>query len=102
MSRAEVQECFDKQVFGFIFNGVQREISSARLGQGGGNLLAALGLLCYTEFMGSLKTGKRRSVTSKSNFDSFFNSMGPQYEVFNKPKGAVDVMSFGVAWLMNT
>jgi len=46
---------------------------------GGGNFLAALGLLCYTEFAGKLKYGCRRS---SDNFNHFFDDLGPDYKNF--------------------
>jgi len=41
-------------VFGLIKKDIQREIDLARAGKSGGNFLSALGLLCYTEFMGTM------------------------------------------------
>lgn len=53
---------------------------------GGGNFLAALGLLCYTEFWGKLKYGKRGD---RQNFESFFDDLGPNYKAFRQ--SGVDV-----------
>jgi hypothetical protein len=76
----------------FIFSDVEREIQLARATQanesalrslgitpGGGNFLAALGLLCYTEFGGKLKY--RRKMASE-NFNTFFDYLGPDYKAF--------------------
>ena len=76
----------------FIFSDVEREIQLARASQadesalqslgitpGGGNFLAALGLLCYTEFGGKLKY---RRKTASDNFNRFFDYLGPDYKAF--------------------
>jgi hypothetical protein len=90
------QECMDKEAFEqvklFIFSDVEREIQLARASQanesalrslgitpGGGNFLAALGLLCYTEFGGKLKYRKK---TASENFNKFFDYLGPDYKAF--------------------
>lgn len=82
----------------FIFSDIQREIALAKASQceekqqlleelrittGGGNFLAALGLLCYTEFAGGLKNGDFSRGKAKANFDSFFDELGPEYKAFN-------------------
>jgi hypothetical protein len=51
---------------------------------GGGNLLCALGLLCYTEFCGYLKFDERQDdhpdrAASRKNFNAFFRWMGQGY-----------------------
>ncbi|MBM3946511.1 MAG: hypothetical protein FJ315_03805 [SAR202 cluster bacterium] len=83
-----------EQAQGFIFSDVEREVQLARVSQtstgeralrslgiapGGGNFLAALGLLCYTEFAGRLKY--RRGAASE-NFNKFFDDLGPDYQAF--------------------
>ena len=70
----------------FIFSDIQREIALAKASQceekqqllgalgikpGGGNFLAALGLLCYTEFAGGLKNDDFSRGKAKANFNSF-------------------------------
>lgn len=85
-----------RQAKRFILSDIRREIRLAyaskndesrehlkRLGipAGGGNFLAALGLLCYTEFAGKLKYGKRGA---RQNFDSFFDDLGPDYKAFRQ------------------
>lgn len=75
----------------FIFSDVERELQLAgappealqALGvlPGGGNFLAAMGLLCYTEFAGKLMFGHTnagRDVAS-ANFNSFFALLGTGY-----------------------
>jgi len=76
----------------FLFSDIEREIQLARASQanesalrslgitpGGGNFLAALGLLCYTEFGGKLKYRKK---TASENFNKFFDYLGPDYKAF--------------------
>ncbi len=68
----------------FIFNDTEREIELARASEpairaagvrpGGGNFLAALELLCDTEFGGRLKYNR---PTASENFDRFFDDLGP-------------------------
>jgi hypothetical protein len=82
----------------FIFSDIQREIALAKASQceekqqlleelriipGGGNFLAALGLLCYTEFAGGLKNGDFSPGKARANFNSFFDELGPEYKAFN-------------------
>jgi len=85
-----------RQAKRFILNDIRREVRLAyasknderranlkRLGvpAGGGNFLAALGLLCYTEFWGKLKYGRGGA---RQNFDSFFDDLGPSYKAFRQ------------------
>jgi hypothetical protein len=82
MNNQEVQRYFNEYILpprGFIYNDVQRELNLARSGNGGGNFLSALGLLCYTEFMGAMYLGGRKS-TSRNYFTAFFRSMGEPYQ----------------------
>jgi hypothetical protein len=82
-----------------IFADIQREINLAYLAEntelkvtlekaginGGGNFLAALGLLSYTEFVGKIKYRKKhkgRDCSSK-NFNAFYNDLGSYYKEFN-------------------
>jgi hypothetical protein len=78
----------------FITSDIEREIELVR-GQdlwwkkaarrlwgvrpGGGNLLAALGLLCYTEFAGRIKRNDFSGASSRACFDEFFADLGPDY-----------------------
>lgn len=89
-----------KQAWRFASQDVQREICLARVSMteegkrtlrevgvepGGGNFMAALALLCYTEFAGKLKFKCKkqngRDHASK-NFNLFFDELGPGYEAF--------------------
>jgi len=95
MSKQEVKRFFDDYVFGFIFSDIKREIALARSGieipgeaqktyKGGANFLCALGLLCYTEFMGGIYKGSFKKFSSKTRFNAFFDLMGPDYQAFDK------------------
>ncbi len=94
----------------FIFSDVEREIQLARadgealraLGvtPGGGNFLAALGLLCYTEFGGKLRFGVKRSDGSdvaSANFNQFFDLLGPDYQKFRDQHNVYDIFRCGLA-----
>lgn len=95
----------------FIFSDVEREIQLAKsddralraLGvtSGGGNFLAALGLLCYTEFGGKLRFGfkhKNGKDNSSANFNQFFDLLGPAYKTFRlRHKNVYDVFRCGLA-----
>ncbi len=62
---------------GFIYRDVKREIDLARSGNPGGEVLAALGLLCYTEFMGNVSLQGDGSYTKQ--FRAFLRRMGKDY-----------------------
>lgn len=78
----------------FAFNDVRREISLARVSEsedglaalqdlgvkpGGGNFMAALALLCYTEFAGKLKFD---GCKASDNFNRIFDELGDNYKKF--------------------
>jgi hypothetical protein len=88
-----------KQAVLFAFTDIRREIALAKVSQtkeavealqkmgvppGGGNVLAALGLLCYTEFAGKLKYNKTKNGNdwATENFNCFFDDIGPDYLAF--------------------
>ena len=93
MSKQEVNDFFEEIVYGFILGDIEREIALAksrlevqgdkRSYSGGGNYLCALGLLCYTEFMGAIRLATFEP-SSHSLFNAFFYLMGPAYEEFDK------------------
>src|SRR5579859_7767647 len=89
MTRADVVSLFQGPIYTFMFGDIRREIGLAFANIGGGNLLAALGLLCYTEFMGSILTGWRGVGCSRRNFEAFFDYMGDAYSQLRK--NGVDV-----------
>jgi hypothetical protein len=122
MSHEDVQVFFEEYIFGYIFADIQKQIDLARseltvtypdffssvimpeidpntlqlARQGGGNFLCALGLLCYTEFMGGLVKGGFSKGSARSRFNAFFYRMGQQYTLFDqelKQKTGSDVYS---------
>ena len=71
---------------------------------GGGNLLAALGLLCYTEFCGALEFDRRDPKNTEraapgENFDAFFNKLDGEgrYEAFNDEHRVYGLFRCGMA-----
>lgn len=95
---------------GFIFADVEREIQLARVDPaalralgvrpGGGNFLAALGLLCYTEFGGKLRFNVKRpdgSDVASANFNKFFDLLGPEYRTFRAQHNVYDILRCGLA-----
>lgn len=80
MSASEVEQYFAEYVLppdGLIYRDIRREIDLARSGKPGGDFLAALGLLCYTEFMGNVALQGDGSYTRQ--FKAFFRRMGEDY-----------------------
>lgn len=88
----DIRSLFDEYVFGFIRKDIAREIwladrteldlaAGSPVGKyaGGGNVLAALGLLAYTEFLGSFLSGRRGFGWSRVNFNWGFRKLGAPY-----------------------
>src|SRR5207245_7473049 len=70
-------------------------LQAAGVRPGGGNFLAALGLLCYTEFGGRLKYNR---PTASENFNLFFDDLGAGYKAFRKAGHNVyDIFRCGMA-----
>ena len=93
----------------FIFLDVDREIQLARadaatlqaqgVAPGGENFLAALGLLCYTEFGGKLRfnvTRKGKDVAS-ANFNHFWDLLGAPYQALRARHNVYDIFRCGLA-----
>lgn len=83
--KGQLVNVFEEFVFKFIQTDIEREIWLATHGgppyTGGGNFLAALGLTCYTEFLGSFVTCKRSgSDQYRRNWEAFISRMGSCYE----------------------
>jgi hypothetical protein len=93
----------------FAFSDIRREISLARATEspggrttlehlgvvpGAGNFLAALGLLCYTEFGGKLKFNDSKA---SKNFNQFFNLLGSDYAMFRAAHNVYGVFRCGLA-----
>ncbi len=68
------KEFFNTYIFGFMCVDIKREIKWVRDKKSGGNFLCALGLLSYTEFMGSLLPEERKPKQwgARKTFDAFF------------------------------
>lgn len=94
----------------FMFSDIDREIELARadgdalqaggVRLGGGNFLAALGLLCYTEFGGKLQFDVRRpkgTNAATDNFNKFFDSIGTDYQTFRQHHNVYDIFRCGLA-----
>jgi len=68
-----------KQFRDFVASDVQKSIEA------GTNFLTALGLLCYTEFFGSLiNDNVGKTFNSRKNFETGLYAMGKDYELFDK------------------
>ena len=99
MRPQEVKKYFDEYIFGFIKTNIQREIDLAHVNDSGGNFLAALGLLCYTEFMGKIVLKGKGSYTKQ--FKAFFCLMGEDYkQLFDEKE--VDVYKIFRCGMANT
>ena len=94
----------------FIFSDLEREIRLAKADKnalhalgihpGGGNVLASLGLLCYTEFGGKLRFGVKRADgtdVASANFNQFFDLLGPAYQAFRAQHNVYDLFRCGLA-----
>jgi len=66
-------------VFNWMLKDIEREIGLAKANKDAGNVLCALGLMAYTEFMGSLMLAQKNISGSRSNFNEFFRYIGPTY-----------------------
>jgi len=98
------------QAKAFIFSDIEREIQLAKANRaaleaigvnpGGGNFLAALGLLCYTEFGGRLRFGVKRpdgGDVASANFNQFFDLLGSNYQAFRIQHNVYDIFRCGLA-----
>ncbi len=96
----------------FIFADIEREIAladasehflgrfwlrRAKVHSGGGNFMAALALLSYTEFAGRLKNNDFSDQNSRKNFDDFFKDLGPSYQQFLSQHNAYKIFRCGLA-----
>ena len=100
------------QAKNFIATDITREIALAKASQsfwkksilkllgippGGGNFLAALCLLSYTEYAGRVLNNDFSDSNSRANFDSFFNLIGTEYKVFNEAHSVYKTFRCGLA-----
>jgi hypothetical protein len=101
---ATLRPGFHKLVFEFMENDIRRELwhferteAAVAKGEdpgpysGAGNLLAALGLLCYTEVLGSFISGRKGNGWSKANFLWGYRKLGPEYRALMDTGEKLDV-----------
>ena len=96
----------------FIATDIKRELALAKASQslwkktilkalgippGGGNFLTALCLLSYTEFAGRVLNNDFSDSNSRTNFDSFFSSIGSGYKAFNESHNVYKTFRCGLA-----
>src|SRR5437867_4462941 len=55
MSKIDVTDFFREYVYGFMRSDIQKQLDLAQSGKGGANVLAALGLIVYTEALGRIR-----------------------------------------------
>ncbi len=79
----------------FIFADIQRELDMANSDVGSGNFLVALGLLCYTEFAGSLIPSVGSG--SRTKFDTFFDRLGEGYRSLRGSHNVYNIFRCGLA-----
>ena len=89
--REKIKKYFKEYIFGFIFNDIQSGI------KGKANFLTALGLLCYTEFMGGLMNGGFAQGGATSNFNTFFDFLGSKYKNFRSSHNVYKIYRCGMA-----
>lgn len=98
-----------KEIVSFIKSDIERELRLARLSRykwykliiakilhlptGGGNFVAALALLCYTEYFGK----ELIKNSSKKNFDFFFAKLGTDYKNLLAQHRIYDIFRCGLA-----
>jgi len=81
VARDDVERYFNEYVFGFMENDVQRELTFATSPLGAGNVLAALGVVTYTEVLGRIwnRNLSARKTKGAPNFNACFDAMGIAY-----------------------
>jgi hypothetical protein len=81
----EFIKSFVQHVYGFMAHDIRREIGIGYLG-GGGNVLAAMGLLAFTEFMGWIiahtppDLAEKRKWKEGQLFNAFYERLPPCYQ----------------------
>ena len=101
-----------EQARDFIYRDIEREIALAKstetaegksflekagVSSGGGNFIAALALLSYTEYAGRLKNNDFSDKNSRIRFDEFFADLGTGYEKFLEPHNVYKIFRCGLA-----
>src|SRR5437867_7441740 len=98
MEPAERLAIFEQQVFSFIFSDIDRELQGRRAGKQGSNFLTALGLMCYTEFVGALGRNVFAQGEAEKNFNAFLSRMGPSYSKLMDRLSVYDIFRCGLAY----
>jgi hypothetical protein len=96
-NRHNIRSFADTYIFGFMCADIESELELARSNQPAGNFLCALGLLCYTEFMGGLLLRDVTQRNSSRRFNKFFSYMGKEYKAFDKEHNVYDIFRCGLA-----
>jgi hypothetical protein len=84
MIGSEVDRYFTVRIFYAFLSSIRRSIQYARDNPGEEGILAALGLLCYTEVLGGFINGSWEPRMGQTNFNAFFDRLGPEYAAFRK------------------
>lgn len=100
------------QAMQFIFSDIERELALvdsseslfgrfllrlAGVPRGGGNFVAALSLLSYTEYGGRLKNNDFSDSNSRKNFDDFFSDLGAGYKQLLTQHNVYKIFRCGLA-----
>jgi hypothetical protein len=64
---------------------------------GAGNYLCALGLLCYTEFMGGILLGSFTRDNNSTRFNTFFDFLGVNYQNLRQQVNVYKIFRNGMA-----
>lgn len=101
-----------EQAKAFIYADIEREIALGKatrsklrnfflriagVPRGGGNFMAALALLSYTEFAGRLENQDFSNQNSGKNFNDFFACLGPHYQTFLNHHQVYTILRCGLA-----
>jgi hypothetical protein len=79
--RIWVDQFFSEIVFGWMCRDIEREIELQGRTGDAGNVLCALALMTYTEFMGrQLPQSTRPCSKDEQHFNAFFRKLGSNYE----------------------
>lgn len=79
-----------KYVAKYIFDDIQAAMDREA------NFLAALGLVCYTEFLGGLARGTFAKNQNHKNFDCFFDRLGEKYRDFGQTHEVYSIYRCGL------
>lgn len=101
-----------RQAQTFIYTDIGREVAMAKATEdplkrsylekagvplGGGNFMAALALLSYTEYAGRLKNNDFSDGNNRKNFNDFFTTLGTDYKKFLDSHNVYKIFRCGLA-----